>query len=164
LAADSVDEVHEHRAGAVLGDGRDLDVRSQGHGVVSAKVCTQQPFQFGLVEQVRLGVAVPSPADVAPELGEYSHRTVDQSQPMAWPGDRVELLGKPDKAEDPVDLVVEMYRPRLRVDRRPALEDQALDAVPAEQACRGQPGRAGTDDDHGDRPRVHRDAPYSAAR
>jgi hypothetical protein len=50
--------------------------------------------------------------------------------------------------EDAVDLVVEMHRPWQGVDALPAFQDEAFDAVVAEQGGDSQPGRAGADDYH----------------
>ena len=76
---------------------------------------------------------------------------VDQLQPAGGPGHGGELLGDAEPGQDPVDLVVEVHRPRLGVDPVPAVQDEALDAVLAEQGGGGDAHRAGSHDDDGDR-------------
>ena len=58
--------------------------------------------------------------------------------------------------------VVEVDRPRLRVDPLPSVQHQALDAVLPQQRGRGEPGRTGPDDDH--RNGAHPAVPIRATR
>ena len=74
----------------------------------------------------------------------------EQLQTLRGPGDRRELVGDAQSGEDPVDFVVQMNGARLRVDVRPAVEDQAVDAVLRKQCRRGDAGRPGADDHHRD--------------
>ena len=112
------------------------------------EVGPQQVFEFGLVEHVRPRVPVPSVVAGAVEHGEDSVVPVDQLQAAGGTGEGGELFGDAESGEDAVDLVVEVHGPRLRVDVLPAVQDQAVDAVLAEQGGGGEPDRAGPDDDH----------------
>ncbi len=103
-------------------------------------------------------------ARVSVKLGENAHVPVEKPQPEARPGDRRELFGDPEVRHDPVDLTVEVDRPRLRIDALPALEYQALDTVLGQQRGGGQSGRPGTDDDDRDDPFAHRIDPNRTTR
>ena len=143
LAGEPVGEVHPDAALAVLGDVGDLDVAAQADRGLVLEVGAQQVLELGLVEHV--GPRVPVPAVVAGPVEHREHPVVavDQLQPAGGPGDGGELLGDAEPHQDPVDLVVEVHRPRLGVDAVPAVQDEALDAVLAEQGGGGdaRPGR-----------------------
>ncbi len=98
-----------------------------------------------------LRVPVPSFVAGAVEHGEDPVVPVDQLQAAGGTRDGGELLGDAQSREDAVDLVVQVHGPRLGVDTLPAVQDQAVDAVLAEQGGGGEPDRAGADDDHRDR-------------
>src|SRR5699024_6690672 len=72
---------------------------------------------------------------------------VEQAQTERGPGDLGELLGQTESRDDPVHLVVEVYRAWARIDAVPSIEHQCLDAVAGQQGSRGHAGRAGADDD-----------------
>ncbi len=86
---------------------------------------------------------------VALKLGQHPHRVIQESQASGGPGYRGELVGDAQPRDDAVDLVVQMDRARLRIDARPTVEDQAVDAVLRQQGCGGDTGGPCTHDDDG---------------
>jgi hypothetical protein len=158
LAGGRVGDVDSY-ATLVLGQGYYLAAPAQGDGVVPGEAGAQDSLELRLVEHVRLRVAVLAVGGVPRELGQHAHVAVQQSQSLAGPGDRGELLAEPEAAQDAVDLVVEVDRPGPRVGRFAPVEHQALDAVLRQQRRRGQPGRTRAHDDDGNRPGVHGAAP-----
>jgi hypothetical protein len=136
--------------------GGDLDTASDGGGGVSAEVVAQQLFQVGLVEHVGLGVAVPALVGVAVELGQHPHVPVHQAEPEAGTGDGGDRVAEAQSSKGAVDLVVEVDGARLWIDRLPALQHEALDAVLGEECRGGQSRRPRADDDYGN---VHDVAP-----
>src|SRR6185295_13836273 len=93
------------------------------------------------------------------QLGQHRQVRLDESQPAAGPGDRSELVADAEAGKDAVDLVVEVDRAELRVDRVPSVQDQARDVVLGEQGGGGQAGGACADDDDGDHRGAHGRAP-----
>ena len=87
---------------------------------------------------------------------------VDQLQAQGRSRHGGELLSDPDPGQDAVDLVVQVDRPGLRVDAVPAVQDQALHAVLAEQGGGGDADRTRSHDD--DRNRIGAGAPRRAHR
>jgi hypothetical protein len=98
-------------------------------------------LELGLVEHV--GLRVPVPAVVAGPVEDREHPVVpvDQLQPAGGPGHGGELLGDAEPRQDPVDLVVEVHRPRLGVHAVPAVQDETLHAVLPEQGGGGDAHR-----------------------
>ena len=119
VAVHMVGDVDPNGPVTVLGECGDLGAAAQGGGRVPGQVGPQEGFQLRLVEHVGLGVAVAAVVGVAVQLGEHGHVRLEQPQPVAGPGDRGELVADPEAGQDAVDLVVEVDRAGLRVDRRP---------------------------------------------
>jgi hypothetical protein len=94
---------------------------------VPLQVRTQQALELRLVEHVGLRMPVAAAAGVAVELDQHPQVRVEESQPQArsrYPG---EFRPDPKSVEDPIDLVVEVDRPGLRVDVGTPVQDQARD-------------------------------------
>src|SRR6185437_7593144 len=116
---------------------------------VPLEVRPQQRFQFRLVEHVGLWIPVDAAGGVAVELGECLESVVDQSQTERGSRNRGELVGDAEARDDAVDLVVQVHRPRLRVNTGPAIEDQAFDTVLRQERGGRDAGGSGPDDHDG---------------
>ena len=87
LGGEPVGEVHPDPALAVLGDIGDLDVGAQGDRGLVLEVGAEQVLELGLVEHVRLWVAVPTLVAGPVEHREHPVVAVDQLQSAGGPGD-----------------------------------------------------------------------------
>jgi len=95
----------------VLGQGHHVAASAQGDGVAPGQAGPQDGLELRLVEHVRLRIAVLAVGGIPREFGQHSQVAVHQSQSLAGPGDRGELLAEPEAVQDAVDLVVEVDRP-----------------------------------------------------
>ncbi len=124
----------------------DFDIAFQRSQRVALQVRAQQRLELRLVEHIGLGMAVARSRGVTLEFGEHCEPGIEQSQAQGGSRDLGEFLGDSEPVHDPVDLVVEMYGPRLGVHLRPAVQYQGLDAVLGEQCGGGDAGGSGADD------------------
>ena len=123
-----------------------LDVTAQAGMRVPSEVGAQQLFELGLIEHAGRWKTMASQPGIAVELGQYRHVAIDEPQAVGRAGYLGELAGDPEPGQDPVDLVVEVNRARLRIHLRPAIQHEAVHTVLGQQRGGGHPGGPATDD------------------
>ena len=140
-----------------------VDVAQEGDQLELVHAVTQDRLQVGLVEHVRLGVAVGGQWIGPVELGQRLVVGRQQPEAGARDGDVLDLLGDAEGGEDPVDLVVEVDRSGLLEDVAPPVENQGPDAGLGEQDRCGDTRGPGADDDdvggRGEPGAAHHEAP-----